>query len=129
MENEEQVQKTAEELRQEAENREALQKLTGLFTEIAEELATDGEWYDARNASGLAEQCRYCERGVLDIIELVQSECKTPDDVDELLDSFKNDAWETVKFLQSQHFEHLAELVVVQYMIFCELIAAVERNK
>lgn len=129
MENKEQVQKTAEELQQESENSEELQKLIGLFTDTAEELAKDGEWYDSRNASGLAEQCRYCERGVLDIIELVQSECNTLDDVDELLDSFKNDAWETFKFLQSQHFEHLAELVMVQYVVFCELIAAVERNK
>lgn len=129
MENKEQGKKTAEELQQEAENKEALQRLIGLFTDTAEELAKDAVWYEARNAMGLAEQCRYCECGVLNVIELLQSECDTPDDVDELLDSFKSDAWKTFKFLRLERLEHLAELIMTQYMVFCELIAAVDRNK
>lgn len=110
-------------------DKKEIERLEELFTDIANELSTDADWYETRHASSLAEQCRYCERGVLDIIELVRIECDTPDDVDELLDSFKNDAWSTFKFLQPEHLDHLAELVMVQYIVCCELIAAVERNK
>lgn len=129
MENKEQVQKTAAELRQGIKNRAERQRLVELFKDTVKELAKDAEWYEACNASGLAEQCRYCERGVLDIIELVQSECDTPDDVDDMLDSFKNDAFDTFKFMRSECCEHLAELAMVQYTVYCDLIAAVERNK
>ena len=101
MEDKEQVQKTAAELRQGIKNRAERQRLVELFKDTVKELAKDAEWYEACNASGLAEQCRYCERGVLDIIELVQSECDTPDDVDDMLDSFKNDAFDTFKFMRS----------------------------
>ena len=129
MENKEQVTKTATELRQGIKNRAELQRFVELFKDTVKELAKDAEWYEACNASVLAEQCLYCERGVHDIIDLVRNECDTPDDVDELLDSFKTDAWNTFKFMRAERLEHLAELAMLQYTICCDLIVAVDQNK
>lgn len=129
MENKGQGQPTVEELQVEVDMKLEMSKLDNMFTDMARELADEAEWYDSEHCPSLAELCRYSQRSVHHFIDLFRSECKTLDDVDELLDSFRYDAWNYYKLMQSEHFEHLAELAMARYLTFGELVTAVERNK
>jgi hypothetical protein len=95
----------------------------------ARELGVEADWYASNHAPSMSEQCLYIQRSLLHVIDLVHDECKTPDEVDELLDAMRDEAYEMYRFLQSEHFEHLAELVIVKYMALCEISADIERNK
>ena len=57
-----------------------------ILNDKAREFGDESYWYACNHAPNLSEQCRYVHRSILHLIDLVHDECKTPDDVDELLD-------------------------------------------
>lgn len=106
-----------------------IKDLDKMLTDKARELAAEADWYASNHTPSLSELCRYAQRTVHEVIDLVRDECKTLDDVDELLDLLRYDAWNMYKFYQEEHFDHLAELAITRKITLGDIVSDIERNK
>ncbi len=93
------------------------------------ELSVAEDWYASNHTPSLSELCRYAQRTVHEVIDLVRDECKRLDDVDELLDLLCYDAWNMYKFYQEEHFDHLAELAITRKITLGDIVSDIARNK
>ena len=105
------------------------QRILDLMSNTARELGVSSDWYDTQHAQGLSELCRYAQKTVCDFIEVVGEECNTPDEIDVMLDELKYEYFNRYKYLQSEHFEHLAELALSAYMSLGDITMLIELNK
>lgn len=106
-----------------------LKDLDKMLTDKARELAAEADWYASNHTSSLSELCRYAQRTVHNVIDLLRDECKTFDEVDELLDMLRYDAWNMYKLYQAEHFDHLAELAMTRLNTLVDIVSDIERNK
>lgn len=105
------------------------EKVLTLLSDEAREYGNTADWYESQHVQGLSELCRYAQKTILDVIDVVRDECKDVDDIDELLDNVRYDYYNRYKKLQSEHFEHLAELVMSAYMALGAVVDLIELNK
>ena len=106
-----------------------IKDLDKMLTDKARELADEADWYASNHTPSLSELCRYAQRTVHEVIVRMRDECKTLDDVDELLDALRLDALDEYQFYQAEHFDHLAELVMISYTTLGDIVSDIERNK
>ena len=110
-------------------DKEWLQAVEGIFTDYAEDLSRGAMWYQSVGLSSSVKECRFCQKNLLDALELVRSDCETLDDVGEVLESLKVEVYKTAKFLQSEAFNDMAELAISLYLLFDDVAELVELNK
>ena len=106
-----------------------IKDLDTMLTDKARELADEADWYASNHTPSLSELCRYAQRTVHEVIVRMRDECKTLDDVDELLDMLRYDAWNKYKFYQEEHFDHFAELAMTRNIVLGDIVSDIERNK
>lgn len=96
------------------------------LSDKARELSDMADWYKDFNSSILSEYHRYAHRVVCDLIDIVRIGCKTFDEVDALLDRLRYCCWNDYKFYQSENFVHFAELAMVKYRVFGEILSNIK---
>lgn len=106
-----------------------LKDLDTMLTDKARVLSVKADWYASNHTPSLSELCRSAQRTVHEVIDLVRDECKTLDDVDELLDTLRYDAWNMYKFYQDERFDHFAELAMMKYITLGDIVSDIERSK
>lgn len=105
-----------------------LLKEFGLFYKWGElnELAC---WYKEHNCHQLSEYFFYACRFVKDFIEIVRSECKVLDDIEECLDDMIVSSGHDYAFYKAEGLVHFAELAMIKDQVLKSIAADIERNK
>ncbi len=106
-----------------------LKDLLNFISDTANENGKHADWYIANLSQGLADIERYVQRSVLDFVEFAHNDCKTIDEVEELLDVWRQDASDNYKILRAEGFERLAEMSIAEYACYCDIAYYIERNK